>query len=622
MAEGESSDTEGTPPVVLCCATSDEATARTAADALLGRGHEVELVIGVDAGHAELLAAIARLESQGLYVLCRSAAMPRTTIDELRAVLRSHEVPFGRTLTLAIEAKRPRALEERVVSVLRRMVTGRQDKVPQRRATQSFAGPEVRSAPPPSVSKSPSASLPPVARSTPPAAEMPVKSDATTRADAKLPPPPESAVDDTVDADEIAAWADSLIGDMPGDAPGDTPRSDAGAGKPERAAVTFSAPAPDYQPVMHTQVAQDEDLNPVRDGNTVKQAVLTPPTEAPPSVAPLPAMPPPTSSPAASPSVSAGSVPSISAPAAASAPVVGATTDDDLDGPSTVGGSMSRALGGPRGMMLVVGGGVVLIMVLVGLALVGGDDDDDNKKAATNKSAEQASKVAAADLTPESGQDKSKAAADDGDAPAADDGAAAAPNDAQGNGAQENDAQGDDAHRDGDDAADDGADAAAGDAAPADGGEIAAAISPPPREAPQVEHLKPPAEPPPPPTEPVARGAGDSAAVAEALRNREVRAFDLFIIAPEESEDMAHGSAMAFCEAMDIAGLSGWRMPKLGELNSIAGGGMVGKAIYWSDTLADAFGDTRLVFNGRKKRIGGVTVGFEDARVVCIRDRR
>ena len=70
--DAKNADASSTPPVVLCCATKDEPTARAAADSLLGRGHEVELVIGIEDDHSPLLEAIRRLESQGLYVLCRS----------------------------------------------------------------------------------------------------------------------------------------------------------------------------------------------------------------------------------------------------------------------------------------------------------------------------------------------------------------------------------------------------------------------------------------------------------------------------------------------------------------------------------------------------------------------
>jgi hypothetical protein len=50
-----------------------------------------------------------------------------------------HDVPFGRTLTLAVHTQRPREVEERIVSVLRRMVTGRADERPRAWGTSTTA---------------------------------------------------------------------------------------------------------------------------------------------------------------------------------------------------------------------------------------------------------------------------------------------------------------------------------------------------------------------------------------------------------------------------------------------------------------------------------------------------
>jgi hypothetical protein len=117
------------PPVIVGCAEVDRATAEEAAGALRARGHAVDVIAGLEDDERLLADAIARHERQGLYVLCRSASLPRQRIDLLRSVLRGNDVPFGRTLTLAIEAGQARALEERIVSVARRMITGRVESV-------------------------------------------------------------------------------------------------------------------------------------------------------------------------------------------------------------------------------------------------------------------------------------------------------------------------------------------------------------------------------------------------------------------------------------------------------------------------------------------------------------
>lgn len=585
MAEGDPND-ESTPPVVLCCATPDEGTARVAADALLSRGHQVELVIGVEDSHAELKAAIARCEAQGLYVLCRSGALPRSTIDELRAVLRAHEVPFGRTLTLAVEAKRPRALEERIVSVLRRMVTGRPDKGGSKRPTVSYSAPAPVSRPP---------------------------------APGGIGDPPEHGVDassepNAVDSDEIDAWADSLVGPVPTD-----PNAKTSAEPAKSDPRTFTAPAPDYQPALSTEVASveippPEEGAPVRDGITVKQKVLELPRSEPPPVAPLPSPPPARPNPAAAASNANLGSPSMSGPMlGASQP--GAPDDDDLDSAITVGGPLTRALGGPRGLMLVLGGVAALIVVFAIVVFATRDDGGDkpDKVAANSKKSDKADKADAADKAEDKSDDgeavEAKADGDapdgeDGDAPA-DDGAEPAVDDA-GDGGDGGEPAADDGN--GDEGGDDGDDP------------IAAAA--PPREPPIGEHYEAPPEPPPPPDEPVASGAGDAPDVVAALRSREVRALDLFVVAPEDSDELSHAGAMAYCDAMRIAGLTGWRVPKLGELNSIVAAGMTGKGIYWSDTLGDAFGDTRIIVNAKRDRMGAASLGFEGARVLCIRDRR
>ena len=591
MAEGDPTD-ESTPPVVLCCATPDEGTARLAADALLSRGHQVELVIGVEESHTELEAAIARCEAQGLYVLCRSGALPRSTIDELRAVLRAHEVPFGRTLTLAVEAKRPRALEERIVSVLRRMVTGRPDKGGSKRPTVSYSAPAPVSRPP---------------------------------APGGIGDPPEHGVDapsepNAVDSDEIDAWADSLVGPVPTDPNANKAAEPGDAKKDPR---TFTAPAPDYQPALSTEVASVDipppDDAPVRDGNTVKQKVLELPRTEPPPVASLPSAPPARPSPAAATSNPNLASPSMSGPMLGESPS-GTPDDDDLDSAITVGGPLTRALGGPRGLMLVLGGVAALIVVFAIVVFATRDDETDKP----DKVAANSKKSDSKDDKGDKGDKGDKAEADDGKA---DDGEAEAGKDDDGEAPADD---GEPAVDDAGDAGDDGGEPAVDDAAAVDDGgddggddgEDPIAAAAPPREPPIGDHYEAPDEPPPPPDEPVASGAGDAPDVVAALRSREVRALDLFVVAPEDSDNLDHAAAMAYCDAMRIAGLTGWRVPKLGELNSIVAAGMTGKGIYWSDTLGDAFGDTRIIVNAKRDRMGAASLGFEGARVLCIRDRR
>lgn len=172
--------THAPPPVVIACAEDDLTTVGAAAEALKARGHEVDVVSDAGTEPELLVGALRRHDAEGLYVLCRSDSLDRTKIDKLRASLRSHDVPFGRTLTLALERGNARVLEDRIVSVVRRMVTGR-PSVP-----KLGAKPSTKPKPPPVPT-----------RPKPP----PTPARAST---------PEPEGEPPVGAAEIAAWADSL----------------------------------------------------------------------------------------------------------------------------------------------------------------------------------------------------------------------------------------------------------------------------------------------------------------------------------------------------------------------------------------------------------------------------
>ncbi|MBV1861743.1 MAG: hypothetical protein KUG77_25205, partial [Nannocystaceae bacterium] len=88
-------------PVVICCAEADGDTIRPVVEDLEAQGHAVTLLEGVETSPASLGPAVERLHGEGLYVLCRSKALGRGTVDELRDILLAHHVPFGRTLTVA-----------------------------------------------------------------------------------------------------------------------------------------------------------------------------------------------------------------------------------------------------------------------------------------------------------------------------------------------------------------------------------------------------------------------------------------------------------------------------------------------------------------------------------------
>jgi hypothetical protein len=105
-------------------------------------------------------------------------------------------------------------------------------------------------------------------------------------------------------------------------------------------------------------------------------------------------------------------------------------------------------------------------------------------------------------------------------------------------------------------------------------------------------------------------------AVMVALRNRELRALDVLLVANEDGPALAYADAETYCRTFEVAGLLDWRLPEVGELVSMTEAGMVGAAIYWSKTPADTFGDSRLAWHGRLKR---VLQRDAASRTLCVR---
>jgi hypothetical protein len=113
----------------------------------------------------------------------------------------------------------------------------------------------------------------------------------------------------------------------------------------------------------------------------------------------------------------------------------------------------------------------------------------------------------------------------------------------------------------------------------------------------------------------------DAPEVVAALRKRDVRALDLVVIAPEAKKAADFAGASAYCDALVIGELDGWRLPEIGELLSISRAKIVRKGSFWSATKGDAFGDLRLVLVIKKERISPIPAVWDGGRVVCVRER-
>jgi hypothetical protein len=115
--------------------------------------------------------------------------------------------------------------------------------------------------------------------------------------------------------------------------------------------------------------------------------------------------------------------------------------------------------------------------------------------------------------------------------------------------------------------------------------------------------------------------AEDSEAVVAALRKREIRALDVFVVSPEAKKAADFAGATAYCAALEISGIKDWRLPEIGELVSMSRAKMVRKGSFWSSTKGDTFGDLRVVLVIKRERLSPIPAGWDGGRVICVRER-
>lgn len=122
----------------------------------------------------------------------------------------------------------------------------------------------------------------------------------------------------------------------------------------------------------------------------------------------------------------------------------------------------------------------------------------------------------------------------------------------------------------------------------------------------------------------------DDALVHTALMQRKIRALDILLVSPEATRRIkgrrharvvhTHwAGAHAHCEALEIDGVAGWRLPTAGEFRTLGTSNMLGRRIYWSATEGDAFGSDRVVWNNQKKRMAPAPSTWKGGRVLCVR---
>lgn len=155
--------------------------------------------------------------------------------------------------------------------------------------------------------------------------------------------------------------------------------------------------------------------------------------------------------------------------------------------------------------------------------------------------------------------------------------------------------------------------------------------------APAAGHVLAPAQPSALEPTAVERSAGavadDDALVHAALMDRKIRALDILLVSPEathkrkgrRSARVLHthwAGAQAHCEALEVDGVTGWRLPTAGEFRTLGTSNMLGRRIYWSATEGDAFGSDRVVWNNQKKRMAPAPSTWKGGRVLCVRFQR
>jgi hypothetical protein len=585
------SSNPGAPAVIIACAVADAPIVGEVSRSLSERGHEVEVVPGAEGESSLLTQAVEKFQRQGLYVLCRSGAMERIAVDNLRAILRREGVPFGRTLTLAIESgsQAARTLEDRILSVARRMVTGRGESSP-------VASPAILPPPTTKVTKAPE----------PPSEDMGEEIDTKVSqsgsAPAPKPQPPGYPAPPTKQLEEsdVDAWADSLAGKPIPDEFGKEPDTSVDQAY-DGEAIGAGAPAPaEDQPsealaaIDSTQVERLSDLAPLGDDfapsgvdrtqvnrHDVEKLMASKaePEAAQPGSAPISTAPP------------VGLAGASAAPSSA---------------PSTSSMEVAAFRAGPsRATLLMVSGALCAVAVLIAVVMLFRDDDkpetdeaSKDKVAAVDDAKKEAAEDASAKAPEKDSADDEAAARTGGEEPAAD-------------------AEGDEPPADegGEEPADEGGEEPAdeGGEEPADEGGDDADESP----AEPAGDL--PETPPTPPEGPPA--VEDADVVLAALESRNVRALDIFLVSADPTKSLPFASAETYCNTLELEGLSSWRLPTIGELNSLNEARLFKSGLFWSSTMGDAFGDERLVFNIKKNSIGSVAARWDGAQAVCVRER-
>lgn len=603
--------------MLVCCAREDAEPLSETLSVLREDGLEVELVEGLDEDAKRLTAVIEKHGGAGLYVLCRSPRLGREQVEELRELLLARHVPFARTLTVAVGGRG--ALADRIRSGLRRSSTrgggSSRSAASSRGASARASSGRVSITPtdttedeeptlvgrrdalgttPPSPPRPPAKPRPPSGTSAvnkrPPAPPRPPASASKPPAPSKPPPPPAPDAADSM----VATATESMIEEIetsPEDTSLSNPRismSDLDLSDLDDSITDMRMPAEEStsEGQLTAQISGDTVIGPMPamiTGDTLtgekipedfrkKMAALGGvwPEPRPATTEPAPALPAPESTPTAADSGEAFA-PSLPEFSDSAAHETNPAAEDVTRPGSSEDSNAAPALPPPDEAEDVA---TVPVPALTTPRPVVATNSSPLESTVPTPVVQASNEPGPAPVGP-------SFASSSGSLPSwlpwALGGAAvlllcvvvavAAWPDDEPDEVASNEATSE--------PKDDDAPKPEADPTPEKKAEAA-----------------PPVKPPPPKTYPV----------LAALRTRQVRALDVLLVATETSNADDHAAASQYCEALEIAGLGGWRLPDVGELRSLSDAQMIqSNKYYWSATAADLFGDTHLAWYGRRK---------------------
>jgi hypothetical protein len=130
----------------------------------------------------------------------------------------------------------------------------------------------------------------------------------------------------------------------------------------------------------------------------------------------------------------------------------------------------------------------------------------------------------------------------------------------------------------------------------------------------------PPAEPEERDEEPSQTGPTRQDAIAQARVQGELGIHEGIVYAPLDSPKQDFEGAAAMCDEMNRGAIGGWRMPKLGELHTLAAAHVVERGVYWSGTEADGFPGSALLWSEKNTRAAPIGKRWKGARSLCVLD--